>query len=155
MSELLQIGFSQKRRHDARKLFTEITWTKHDSVSWEFFSPENIDKIQEGICEYVRERAQREGKKYNIDRQSDREVARIMVAMFVEYYMNTNVPQINRSGLKGGCSEKYTRMPQTFLFSDKMDSYDPPVCNKFKKDGYLQEDYQWKIPTKEKCTDIR
>jgi hypothetical protein len=148
MSELFQKGYSQKKRHDARKMFSDTVWTAHDSISWAFFGPENVDKIQQGICDYVK------SKGYNIDRQSDREVVRIMIAMFVEYYMNTNIPQINRSGLKGGCSEKYTRMPQAFLFSDKMDSYSPPVCNKFKNDGYSQEDYQWNIPLpQEKCTD--
>lgn len=153
MSELLQKGYSQKNRHDARKMFEDTVWRTHDTVSWAFFGPDNIDKIQNGICDYVKKRGIEEGTGYTIDRQSDREVVRIMIAMFVEYYMNTNMPQINRSGLKGGCSEKYTRMPQAFLFSDKMDSYDPTVCNKFKNDGYSQEDYQWKLPLKEKCTD--
>jgi hypothetical protein len=153
MSELFQKGFSQKKRHDARKLFSDITYTAHDIVSWEFFGPKNVDLVQKSIQDYVHDLAKKNGKDYKIDRQSDREVAKIMVATFVDYYMQPNIPSINRSGLQGSCSKINVGLPQAFLFSDKMDSYDPETCKQFKNDGTLQEEYQWKIPVeKEKCT---
>lgn len=153
MSELFQKGYSQKKSHDARKFFSDITYTAHDTVSWEFFGPENVDLVQNGIINYVYTKSKQNGKEYAIDRQKDHEVAKIMVAVFVDYYMQPHTPSIIRSGLEGKCSMIAVGYPQTFMFSDKGNSYDPETCTKFKNDGYLQEEYQWKIPLKEKCTD--
>lgn len=155
MSELFQKGYSQKKSHDARKFFSDMTYTAHDTVSWEFFGPENVDRIQNGIINYVYNKSKKNGKEYAIDRQKDHEVTKIMIAVFVDYYMQPHTPSIIRSGLEGKCSWVAVGYPQSFMFSDKGNSYDPETCKKFKNDGYLQEDYQWKIPVAEKCTDTK